>query len=78
MKANRKGKGKERALEMDVDVGDSSGTKKEGRGLIVLEKGSYLSVLEVFKNIAPIVDAALVDTDGSGQVSIFSLLEIRS
>jgi len=76
MKANRKGKGKERALEMDVDaVGDSS-TKKEGRGLIVLGKGSYLSVLEVFKNIAPIVDAALVDTDGSGQVSICSPLEI--
>jgi DNA damage-binding protein 1 len=37
----------------------------------VLGKGSYLSVLEAFKNIAPIVDAALVDTDGSDQVSTF-------
>jgi DNA damage-binding protein 1 len=79
MKANKKGKGKEKALEMDVDaVGDMSGTKKEDGGLIVLGKGSYLSVLEVFKNIAPIVDAALVDTDSSGQVSICSPLEIRS
>lgn len=65
---------------MDADAEEGvGGTRKEreGRGLVVLGKGSYLSVLETFKNIAPILDAALVDTDGSGQVSI-SIYILRS
>ena len=70
-KGKRKGKGKERVLRIDAEGDYGGGTKKEGRGIIVLGKGSYLSILEAFKNIAPIVDAALVDTDGSDQVSTF-------
>src|ERR1700720_2415865 len=49
-------KGKGRLLDMDVDdQGDEGrirGMIKEGRGMIVLGKGSYLSVLETFKNLA--------------------------
>lgn len=48
---------------------DSTETK-EGRGTIILGKGSYLSVLDTWKNIAPIMDGVLVDTDGSGQVTL--------
>ena len=69
-KANARGKGKGRVMDMDVDEEVDEGKEKEGRGAIVLGKGSYLSVLETFKNLAPIVDATLVDTDRSGQVSI--------
>jgi len=68
-KGGAKGKGRVTNMDVDDDVG-SGRRKKEGRGVIVLGKGSYLSVLDVFKNLAPIVDAALVDTDGSGQVSL--------
>lgn len=66
------GKGKGRAADVDVDMYDEGQTKKEkeGRGVIVLGQGSYLSTVQTFKNIAPIVDAALVDMDGSGQVSL--------
>jgi DNA damage-binding protein 1 len=41
----------------------------QGQGYVVVGKGSYLTELESFNNLAPILDAALVDTDGSGQVS---------
>jgi DNA damage-binding protein 1 len=54
-----KGKGK-----ADADI-------QEPKGFIVEGVGSHVSVLESFKNIAPIVDAVLVDTDGSGQVTLF-------
>jgi hypothetical protein len=47
--------------------------EKEGRGVIVLGKGSYLSVLETFKNLAPILDAVLVD-NGTAQVSLTLIL----
>jgi len=40
-----------------------------GQGYVVVGKGSYLTELESFNNLAPILDAILVDTDGSGQVS---------
>jgi DNA damage-binding protein 1 len=30
--------------------------------------GSFVSVIHTFKNIAPIMDAALVDIDGTGEV----------
>lgn len=42
---------------------------REGRGLIVLDKGSFLKVLDTWKNIGPVLDAALVDADNSGQAS---------
>ena len=41
---------------------------KPAKGKIVQMRGSVLSVSESFTNIAPIVDAALVDVDDSGQV----------
>ncbi|PCH40170.1 hypothetical protein WOLCODRAFT_67201 [Wolfiporia cocos MD-104 SS10] len=60
------GKGKER-----VDV-DMDGGKGEKAGRIVASKGSYVEVIESFQNIAPIVDAALVDLDGSGQPQVIT------
>lgn len=60
MHPSRKGKGKwTDATEL-----------REGQGLIVLDKGSFLKVLDTWKNIGPILDSALVDTDGSGQASL--------
>ncbi|KAL1677809.1 mono-functional DNA-alkylating methyl methanesulfonate N-term-domain-containing protein [Schizophyllum commune] len=43
---------------------------KPAKGKIVQMRGSVLSVTESFTNIAPIVDAALVDVDDSGQPQI--------
>jgi DNA damage-binding protein 1 len=39
------------------------------RGSVVASQGKHLTVLEAFKNIAPITDAVVVDSDGSKQVS---------
>ena len=64
-KSSTKGKG--RAIpqvdDMDVDV-----AVDYSKGRIVEPFGSFVKVLESFKNIAPIMDAIVVDTDGSGQV----------
>lgn len=60
-------KGKARAEDTDMD--DDDDDDKRARGQIIKTEGSYVEVLETFQNIAPISDAALVDTDGSGQVS---------
>ena len=70
-------KGKERALSptLDMDVDDDSGDLKSGK--IIATKGSYVTVLEQSKNIAPIMDACLVDLDG-GQVSSMLLLPGRA
>jgi len=35
---------------------------------VIESRGSFISVLHTFKNIAPIMDAALVDIEGSGEV----------
>ncbi|KAJ6584701.1 CPSF A subunit region-domain-containing protein [Mycena capillaripes] len=40
------------------------------RDCVLDVKGSYLRVIETFKNIAPILDATLVDTDNSGHRQI--------
>ncbi|KAJ7164666.1 CPSF A subunit region-domain-containing protein [Mycena crocata] len=40
------------------------------RDCVLEVKGSYVRVIETFKNIAPILDAALVDTDNSGHHQI--------
>jgi DNA damage-binding protein 1 len=50
---------------MHVDGGEPASPQELGN--IVLTRGSYLNILERFKNIAPILDACLVDPD-SGQV----------
>jgi DNA damage-binding protein 1 len=54
---------------MDVD-NESEMTKN---GYILGTRGSYLSVLDTQKNIAPIMDAVLVDIEGTGQVCPLSL-----
>ena len=46
------------------------------KGSIVSVQGRRLSVLESFKNISPISDAVLVDSDGSQQVSGNSLVRM--
>ena len=69
--ASAKGKGR-----ADVDWNMDSRATKEGKdGKIVSTKGSYLDVIERWENVAPIVDAAMVDLEGSGQVSY--LLSLR-
>lgn len=63
-------KGKTRATSPDFDsmeLDDDESSSPQESGNVIATKGSYLSVLERFKNIAPIVDACLVDLDG-GQV----------
>jgi DNA damage-binding protein 1 len=45
-----------------------SGRNNDGPGYIVVGIGSYITELESFNNLAPILDAVLIDTDGSGQV----------
>ena len=64
-KSSTKGKG--RAILQDDDM-DIDGDIDCSKGRIVEPVGSFIKVLESFKNIAPIMDAILVDTDGSGQV----------
>lgn len=59
-------KGKQRASEDDMDVDDAD-QEVGGQGYVVTPDGSYVKVLESFKNIGPIIDAAMVDIDGSGQ-----------
>lgn len=66
--SHSKGKGKGKAVDDDVDM-----DKDPSSGCVVETMGSYISVRDTYKNIAPIMDAVLVDTDGSGQVSACSL-----
>jgi DNA damage-binding protein 1 len=47
-------------------------------GRIVDNHGNYVTVSQTFKNIGPIVDAVLVDPDGTGEVSHLSQVEKKS
>ncbi|CCM01903.1 uncharacterized protein FIBRA_03974 [Fibroporia radiculosa] len=60
------GKGKER---LDDSLEPS---KKERGGQVVLGKGKFVEVLDSYENIAPIMDAVMVDLDGSGQPQIIA------
>ncbi len=63
--------------EFAMDVDNELDVTK--RGHILEMQGSYLSVLDTQKNIAPIMDAVLVDIDGPGQVrplSRFSIIAV--
>ncbi|KAK7464711.1 hypothetical protein VKT23_005917 [Stygiomarasmius scandens] len=60
---NNKGKGK-----VSDDFEDTAFA--EGKGRVVRTHGRYLTVLQSFKNIAPIHDGALVDLDGNGRHQI--------
>lgn len=70
MKSSSK-KGKEKALPednaMEVDD-DQSSSGEYVKGRVISPQGSFIKVLETYKNIAPIMDAISVDTDGIGQV----------
>lgn len=60
-------KGKEKASQNDMEVDeDDDGDHSKGR--VVDPQGTYINVLETYKNIGPIMDAISVDIDGSGQV----------
>lgn len=53
------GKGKDRAIDDEnSEVGDDP-----SKGSVIKCEGSFITVLDTFKNIAPIVDAVLVNTD---------------
>lgn len=52
----------------DVEMEDAGVDNRSNKGKIVKTRGSFVEILESYPNIAPIVDAMLVDTDGSGQV----------
>lgn len=47
--------------------------KRPGKGgKVVALKGAHLEVLDRYRNIAPILDAVMADTDNSGQVLVRS------
>ncbi|KAG6903292.1 hypothetical protein C0995_000187 [Termitomyces sp. Mi166 len=58
------GKGKARAIDDEDDSLDPT------KGIVIKSEGSFITVLDTFTNISPIVDAILVDTDGSGERQI--------
>ncbi len=65
----KKGKQKPPSEEdMDVDENGSDSDYRGGR--VISPKGRFITVLETYKNIAPIMDAVLVDPDKSGQARI--------
>jgi len=74
--ASRKGKQRAASPTFDMNVDDDTSNPQES-GNIVATKGSYVTVIQQFKNIAPILDACLVDLDG-GQVSSLLLLSGRA
>ncbi|CAA7261433.1 unnamed protein product [Cyclocybe aegerita] len=63
-------KGKEKAPTQDDMEVDDDHADEYSKGRVVDPEGSFISVLESYKSIAPIMDAVLVDTDGSGQNQI--------
>jgi len=65
-------KGKEKAHDTDMVV-DEEASKSYFGGRIVDTTKSFITVLETYKNIAPILDAILVDTDNSKQVIHFTI-----
>ncbi|PPR07110.1 hypothetical protein CVT24_010946 [Panaeolus cyanescens] len=66
---SKKGKEKATAQEGDMDV-DEGPPETSPAGRIIEPSGSFVSVLDTYKNIAPIKDAILVDPDQSGQNQI--------
>lgn len=52
----------------DVDMEGTEDKPLSKAGQIVRLKGTYIEVLDRFRNIAPITDAVMADTDASGQV----------
>lgn len=67
----RKGKEKDLLQNNDMDIDDPIGGNFS-KGRVVEATGSFITVLDSYKNIAPIMDAILVDTDGTDDVISFS------
>lgn len=63
-------KGKEKALfqNSDMDV-DGPNDDNFSKGRVVEAMGSFITVLDSYKNVAPIMDAILVDIDDTGEVT---------
>ena len=54
--------------DVDDDIEMRNADNREGKGgKIVALKGTFIEVLDRHRNVAPIVDAVLADTDQSGQ-----------
>ena len=60
-------KGKARAAGNDMDLDDEGTNSNFSCGQVVSPSGSFITILETYKNIAPVMDAILVDPDQSGQ-----------
>jgi DNA damage-binding protein 1 len=45
-------------------------TEREREGRVLALNGTFIEVLDTWKNVGPILDAVLTDTDGSGQVNL--------
>ncbi|KAJ8080825.1 hypothetical protein PM082_017660 [Marasmius tenuissimus] len=61
--------------DADRDIEESDGADEDGgfkKGRVIDAQGTYLTVLHTFKNIAPVLDAALVDVDNTGQSQIIT------
>lgn len=56
---------------MDIDDTSESNFSK---GRVIETMGSFITVLDNYKNISPIMDAILVDIDDSGEVTFSSFL----
>jgi DNA damage-binding protein 1 len=67
----RKGKEKDLLQTNDMDVDDDPIGGNFSKGRVVEAMGSFITVLDSYKNIAPIMDAILVDTDGTDEVNPF-------
>ncbi|TFY70381.1 hypothetical protein EVG20_g2619 [Dentipellis fragilis] len=55
---------------MSSNKGKGTVEVRPSEGCVIAAKGQYLEVVDTWKNIAPILDAAVVDTDNSGQPHI--------
>ncbi|KAH8104484.1 mono-functional DNA-alkylating methyl methanesulfonate N-term-domain-containing protein [Cristinia sonorae] len=54
----------------EEDDTDSAADRRKGNGVIIRNKGVHLEVLDSYRNISPIMDAVLADTEYSGQPQI--------
>lgn len=57
-------------ISNDKGKGKAGVDSRKDIGRVVRSQGNFLEVMDTWKNIAPIMDAVLADTDGSGHVSL--------
>lgn len=51
-----------------TEVGHEGVDNRKVNGIVIRNKGIHLEILDVFRSIAPILDATLADIECSGQV----------